>query len=592
MQQTGKVKSPYPAPDKIPAWLEGLPLGNPEKATEELIGLLQHYNSLVMAPTQRRPLLESLAKVAHEMLKALQSRYRGSPFPLSERNHLRYALTNNLYAELAVGYKCIVNDMHLEKMNVENGELFIVAVEKATSYLSRQTLTAYSVYADDPERVWSDLHQLYQCAEQFEEHKIVKQHVKMQELVKVAKQSYRRIVLLSVANPYHLMQGEAQIIYSYLNKWSAETRIEPLNDDLANIGDLVIDLGSDKAPQFSYGMEDFEPKVARTMVMTELMEKFNASIEKFTRRQYKDGEKISFADRMRRDMLLRLKRVWVERLERKSVRRASEGKVRMAEGVSACHYFIDGQQEFFPEYDEIKFFKPEGIKVGLSLVPSDYEPWKQEIQEQHVTSGIHNTRVSDFNDKAMDIWHKVHSTKNSAKTARMTSINHFETFYWHMLNQSIDGIGLKRYKLSQAKVYAGSLVAFYLDTDKDKYFLGVIRWIKQDCEEKFDIGVKILPGTPHACAARGLAGAGEGSEYFRSLILETPYKNRAETTIILPAAIYDVGSTVVVNLRHDIHYIKLTEMLRTTSAFSHFAFELMDLPKEEKARIDELKKMS
>lgn len=583
--------SDFPGPEEVAAWLEILPMGNPEKAGEQLVILLRHYNTVVLQSNARLSLLNQLVLAVNDTAKALQARYRDSAYPLSDRNSDRYSLVDQLYAEFAVGYKCIVVDMHDKPMNLINGEIFITAVDKAIHFLSKQLLSAYSVYIYEPPGIWGDLNQLYRCAEEFARHPVVMEKERLQHLLTLAKRAYRRIVLLSVANPYHLMQGEAQLIFNYLNKWAVNTSIAPLNGYVASLGDLVIDLATDAPPQFIYNMELDEPVMARTVVMTQLMEQFNATIEKFSRREMNHTEStITFNERMRRDMLMRLKRVWVERLQRKSVRKASEGRVRLAEGMSACHYFVDEEQEFFPERDEIKYYKPEGLREGMSLVPEDYEPWKQQKIEDQLLSNVASTRISNFDDQAMDVWHKIYANKSSGGKERLSAIKHFETYYWHLVNHSIDGIGLRRFKLSNARVHVGSLVAFHDDKKKDTYFIGVIRWIRQQNDEAFDLGVKVIPGTPYGVATRGVKGPGGKSEYFRSILMETPYKDHKKLTIIVPAGIYDSGSVLALNRRETIEYILLQKVLRTTTTFTHFTYETIELPEEEKALIQKLQK--
>lgn len=583
--------SGYPNPEEVASWLEVLPMGNPEKAAEQLVILFRHYNTVVLDSKARLGLLNKLVMFVNDTAKALQSRYRDSAYPLSERNNTRYVLVDQLFAEIAVGYKCIVVDMHDKPMSLVNGEVFITAVDKAIHFLSKQLLAAYSVYMQEPVGIWGDLNQLYRCAEEFARHPIVVEKDRLQHLLTLAKRAYRRIVLLSVANPYHLMQGEAQLIFNYLNKWAVNTSIASINGYVASLGDLVIDLATDEPPQFIFNMELDEPTMARTVVMTQLMEQFNATIEKFTRRALSNDESnVTFNERMRRDMLMRLKRVWVERLQRQSIRKVTDGRVRLAEGMSACHYFVDEEQEFFPERDEIKYYKPEGLREGMSLVPDNYEPWKQQKIEDQLLSNLSNTRMSNFDDQAMDVWHKIYANKSSGSKERLTAIKHFETYYWHLANHSVDGIGLKRFKLSNARVHVGSLVAFHDDKKKDAYFIGVIRWIKQRSDEVFEMGIKVIPGTPRAVATRGVKGAGGKSEYFRSIVMETPYKDHKKLSIIVPAGIYDSGSVLVLNMRDNIEYILLNKILRTTTSFTHFSYETIELPAEEKALIQELRK--
>lgn len=586
--------SGYPNPEEIPAWLDNLPLGNPEKAAEQLIILLGHYNTVVLDPLQRHALMDHLVITANENAKALQAKYRDSAYPLAERNTQRYALVDKLFSEMAIGYKCIVLDMHNRNLNVQNGELFISSVDKSINFLAKQLLAAYSIYAKEPAGVWRDLHQLYLCTELFVKHEnILEKNEKLRHLCIIAQRSYRKIALLSIANPYHLMQGEAQMIYNYLNKWAVDTKVIHIGGYVASTGDLIIDLESDKGPTFLYNMEFDEPEMSRTIEMKKLMERFNETINILSKRRSSyDDAVISFNERMRRDMLVRLKRVWLERLQRKGVRKEMNRRIRMAEGLSACHYFVDDEQNFFPERDEVRYYRPEELGSSMSLVPDDYEPWKNKKSESIVSSGIDNMRVSNFEKEALDVWKKIYANESHGSAMRHAMISHYETYYWHLENHSVDGIGLKRFKLSSSRVRVGSVVAFREEgNNNETFFIGMIRWARQDSQQDFFLGIQVIPGKPLAVAARGISGAGRGSEYFRSLIMETQFKDHAQKSLILPAAIFDVGSTIVLNQRTEIDYIKLTKMIRTTTAFTQFAYEVINLPKEERMKIEELRRL-
>jgi len=584
----------YPEPEKISAWLDILPLGNAEKATEQIIILLRHYNSVVLEPELRRLLMDNLVITANDNAKALQTKYRDSAYPLGERNIQRYALVDSLLSEMAIGYKCIVLDMHNKTLNPENGELFITSVDKAITYLSRQLIAAYSIYQGEPIGVWSDLHQLYLCTEYFAQHEqMLDRFEKLRHLSIIAQRTYRKIALLSIANPYHLMQGEAQLIYNYLNKWAVDTRVVHLEGYVASTGDLIIDLDSDNGPSFIYTMDFDQPEFSRSIDISKLMERFNETITYLSkRRSSHDGGGISFNERMRRDMLIRLKRVWVERLQRKGVRKEMNRRIRMAEGLSACHYFIDSEQDFFPERDEVQSYRPQEPGPSMTLVPDDYEPWKHKKAESIVESGMDNARVSNFENEALDIWKKIYSNDSHGSAMRHTMISHYETYYWHLINHSIDGIGLKRFKLSNARVRVGSVVAFREEgVGTETFFVGLIRWAKQQNPEDFLIGIQVIPGKPVAVATRGLGGPGRGSEYFRSLLMETQFKDHVQKSIVLPAAIFDTDSIIVLNRRTEIDYVKLTKLIRTTTAFSQFTYEAVKLPREELKKIEELKRL-
>jgi hypothetical protein len=57
----------------------------------------------------------------------------------------------------------------------------------------------------------------------------------------------------------------------------------------------------------------------------------------------------------------------------------------------------------------------------------------------------------------------------------------------------------------------------------------------------------------------------------------------------VPASIYDIGTQVVLNFRTELKYIRLTDMLRTTTCYSMFSFQEIAIPMIESTKIQEIK---
>jgi len=87
-------------------------------------------------------------------------------------------------------------------------------------------------------------------------------------------------------------------------------------------------------------------------------------------------------------------------------------------------------------------------------------------------------------------------------------------------------------------------------------------------------------------ATKAVQGIGKGSEYYRGLILPDMDPTTYPTTLITPAAVYDVGSVLIMLTTTHLIYIKLTRQLESTSAFSHYQFEIVPPPEESRSRTD------
>ncbi len=91
-------------------------------------------------------------------------------------------------------------------------------------------------------------------------------------------------------------------------------------------------------------------------------------------------------------------------------------------------------------------------------------------------------------------------------------------------------------------------------------------------------------------AVRAIAGVGKDGEYFRSLILSISKNDNKEVSMIVPSNIYDIGTQLVLNLKDDLKYIQLTQLLDTTTSYSQFSFDMIKIPAQEQRNIDAIKK--
>ena len=100
------------------------------------------------------------------------------------------------------------------------------------------------------------------------------------------------------------------------------------------------------------------------------------------------------------------------------------------------------------------------------------------------------------------------------------------------------------------------------------------------------MGVKKLVDAAQNVAIRAVAGAGSGGEYFRALIINC---GDGHTDLLSPAAIYDVGTQLVLNWGERLSYVQLNRMIQTTSSFTRFEYQAIDIPSSEKDLIKEVR---
>ena len=587
-------------PKALKAWLDGLPLGDMQASGYQIITSLKEYNRCKMSAAARLESLNIFGRVVQDLTSGLAASYRDSSFPLSERNRQRYKLVSELCEEMANGFKKLALDYYeaWDHKSAPNKQFYDV-VRIAIVYLSKQMVAAYTTYELEPKGVWQDLHNLYKLVETMSRSRQSDDAAAAQKYnpdLESTLNAYLRIAMLSITNPYHLMQGEAQLIYNYLNKWVEGCRIIPMTGYIVDKGDLIIDLDHDVPPYFVFKDNTDQPKNCRSIDMSQLMGKFKQTITALTTRKESAGgianSNLTFNERIRRDMLLRLQSVWDCRTERGASRTAANGKLRLVSSLSACHYFIDEQKEFFPESDEVRIHKPERnvdpSVGGLSLMPVDYEPWKEEEERHRADADLESRRLSLFNED-MDIWEKIYASKSHTRALHETHAVKYKDHLWELLNASHNGMGVRYEAAENARVSVGNIVAYHPENDAESWGLGVVTWMKEYDINHLDLGIKVMPGMARPVAARAISGAGCGSEYFRSLLFDTENSGQKVTRIIVPASMYDLGTQLVLNFRTELAYVRLISVVSTTSCYTIFGFNQIEVPMIERYKIDEMK---
>ena len=585
-------------PKALKAWLDGLPLGDMQASGFQIITILKEYNRCKIPTAIRLESLNIFGRVVQDLTAGLAASYWGSSFTLSERNRQRYALVSELCDEMANGFKWLVNDYYSDwdQKSAPKKEFYDV-VRIAIVYLSKRMVAAYTTYSIEPRGVWQDLHSLYKVVEQFDTSGNNSENLKKNPDLESTVNAYLRIVMLSITNPYHLMQGEAQLIYNYLNKWVAGCRIVSMAGYIVDKGDLIIDLDHDMPPQFVFKDDTDQPKNCRSIDMSQLMDRFKETIASLTTRKESAGgiphSNMTFNERIRRDMLLRLQTVWDSRLERGAERISTQAKVRLVSSLSACHYYIDEQKEFFPESDEVRIHKPErnidpSAEGGLSLLPTDYEPWKEEHNEHLADADLESKRISLFEEDT-SIWEKIYASKSHARALHESHAVKYKDHLWQQLNTSHNGMGVRYEASENARVSVGNVITCQSEQEGSQWNIGVVTWMKEFDINHLDMGIKLLPGLARPVAARAISGAGCGSEYFRSLLFETENSGEKVTRIIVPASMYDIGTQLVLNFRTELVYVRLVSMVNTTSCYTIFGFNKIEIPMIERNKIDEMK---
>ncbi len=584
------VQSLNPAPRHLAAWLASFRVGEYDDAAERLLEVLHNYNRCPMKPGARYQFLDQLQPAVHEYVDALSDRLNSNTFPLADKPRARFQLIAALIQESAYGYKQVIHDLTLDDNNRSPSDAVLVnALYHAVIFLSKSLLAAYTAYVPEPEGVWGELHRLYGFAER---HDLLARSIGSSDNTRpdgdpqTIKHVYKRIVLLYLANPYHLMSGEVGVIYAHLNVWATHGRLTAADRNMSLDGKYFVDLNQALPPQ--YALRDditLHGDEVRILDVSRLVEHIASELDKYTEPlPVTDTTPMTLRERIRRDMLQRLELAWGGRRQRHDERVPNNANIVLAAGMSASHHFVSNESPFTPERDEVRFYRPGGVKQTFSLVPIEDEPWKAADKLDKLDSGVAKPRLSQFAG-AEDLWEKIYASKaNTGKRAEDMDLD-FTAQLWQQINGSGGGMGVscdgrgKRIRVGDVVVlkYANNLSA--------DWTAGIVRWLRDVRDERLEIGIMALPGGLQPVAVRSIGGVGSGGEYFRSLtVVEGDMAH-----LLVPSAIYDVGTCLVLNRGDNLTYVRLVRMHEATASFSRFEYEVIATPPSEQKNIEAMR---
>ena len=590
-------------PNTILPWLAELPLTNAEKSATTLADLIARLNQSDITAIDRHFIVHACSPVVVKLTETLHTRYIRAALPLSDKNRKIFNQVISLNADMVCSYKTVVVDLQNRLQNDgQLAETYQEAIYGCIYHIALLIMEHYLVYAEIPRNLWREFHQHYAAAVKMDIQELPLRERGESGGTESISLAYKRAILMALSNPYHLMQGEVETVFKMVGKLTHGIQINPILPGDVLSGQYIIDLAADSPPAFCTGHNKNEYTNPRQLNLTMLIEALHSHIVKLHKESgdIDTSERANLALRIKRDMLTRLNISWARQQERKHERIVHIGRVNLNIGMSTSHFILSDKQVFSPELDEIKFHNGGALpekslsKLELSLVPLDHEPWKNEEAQQRILSGVDSHRTSNFDTEshALDTWEKIYAVKTNRDDENL-QITQLYTRYqhtsWDIRNISEGGMAVFCETTQCIPVRVGEIVSY--ESERKQWNIGAIRWIRSNIIGTLEMGLMFLSSRIHAIATRAIEGTGKGSEYVRSLLLDADDLYHKNARILLPAAIFDVNTSMVVCQDGLIKYILLTKYLFGTNSFALYEFKVIDRPYAEERKIAAMRQM-
>lgn len=567
-------------PRMIEEWINGLPLANLGETSRQVYELLTEINTLAIARDDRLRVLEQLRPTVHYIADALRKHYIGQPFPLSMKARKVASLTREILAAMAIGYKIIITETAAAPGNGGRSEdkALLTALHRAFRYLGNVLLKTYQIYDPYPPGVWQELHTLFDFAERNALHLApVTDHEYMLIETSSVSNVYKQILLLALACPYRLRQGEVEQVEQALERWSRYALIAPQGQEHVQAL-FAINPRHDEPPTYRALHDRVQIGTCRlldTQGLTQVLRQEMLHVGESS-----ISSTLSFSAReMWPDIMRRLTLVWGVIPKRRFTRTKKFAQVQVSMGLSNAHYFISNEADFSAELGnhngtgELKFqdraqFKSSPTTAEIGKLPEHWE--------------LGSAGTVDWTTK----------TTPAAAAPPEVSASPSKQL-WKMVNISAGGYCLLWDNAGATQAQVGELICLQ-ETDSrhvNNWGIGVIRWMKSASGTGLELGVQMLAPSAVAVAVKTSKDGQRFSDYQRCLLLPEIGPINQPATLLLPALTAQVGGAAIINIHGKEHALELTKMLENTGTFGQFHFAPSDHPsaRGEAASAAELK---
>ena len=200
------------------------------------------------------------------------------------------------------------------------------ALYQAIEHLSQRLLHSFLRYTTPSSDIWAEIHRLYYIAETYNipatPFSFGFNNKATQGKVLSIEHSYKRILLFSLANPFHLMPHEMTRAYQSLRSWAQQCKIIRSDSPEKLQGRFYIDLESDQPPtHHSLNQLDLELPSLRLLDIAEILP----------------------SGTYQRTLDRRLAHALIIRPERLTKRTMTNKPITIANGLNACYHIINNE---------------------------------------------------------------------------------------------------------------------------------------------------------------------------------------------------------------------------------------------------------
>jgi len=570
-------------PAKINAWLQGLPLGDTGECARRIYHALREINRLDISAKDRSRVLELLTPRILDIATSLSRHFTNQMLPIPEKNQKVAALCMELYNELALGYKILIDRAWSKPLNFLSTKPMAGMIYRSMYFLSQVLLTAYEIYSDPPRNTWLHIHQLYLYAEDNRLTRIAPRDLNPKGVIPRARigDLYVRIVMLGLLSPFRLRQTDTKKVVTALNDWSAHCEIHPADHYEEKTGHVLIKQNSDCAPGYHFADNTINHVYTRTLDTSALLE----HIGNLVLSQLSPVEQNTGIYDLPPDVVRLLLLTWGGKSKRLFSRASKDNQLTVSVGINATHFMLSNMQKLHSVLAEkatfaelIKTCAPDQLPAFTELL--DKEELRFDSGAQFDVAPLFG--IGNIDSAGTDVWDNDFSSKTLGYHYNLklwqqgkdkTPATPYQTVNWDNLNESGNGYCLFSHLnegASPNKVQIGELIGIRNDNAKKEAAIdiGIIRRLKST-GQGIELGIQKLAPSADAAAICLFQQRNIQGKYQRAILLPAMSPQHPSITLVTGKS-FKAGDEVLLNKQGFLIKILLTKVIEITGEFNQF----------------------
>lgn len=558
-----------PSARELKRWIAGLPKANIGETARLLYQALTELNQLQTTAENRMQLLELIRPEVYFVCEHLQRHFLNKAIVLEERPRKVANLCQALQNHLAMGYKLIAVDIN-KRPSRELNPILALALQRAIRSLTGPLVRATQLYCPVPERLWLELHLLYQIAKSKQLHAVAVADPLSANLTSSCEHSYKVALLLGCARCNQLRQTSIAYVAEALDHWCKFTQLKD-KTSAASLFTVAVDIDSpplysslfnDQGLQHTLGLDTHD--------LIDMLKEY-LLLEPENRR----ASRLRVPTGMSIETLHHLSAAWGDLSERTFTRLTGQGTLTVSLGMSALHYYVSGEQPFSQSL-KAKVLAREAVFKTTSLSQDAWANAFDAEKSPEWDNGLNYQEIGYYKQPT--------STLDADDDEHARPSETYPTYTLPILNHSPGGYCLIWPGEVPSQLQAGEL-AGVRDLPELGWSIAVVRWIRQARSGGTQMGIELIAPSAQACGLQLVRKAEQNSEYLRALILPEMSAISRPATLLTPRLPFQEGSKVKLNVDGIEQRAFLLRRKASTGSFNQFEFRQAEVtpPPERKS---------